>query len=474
MTPSEAWHALQRVGLRRSPRARRSARALAGPAFALLGASVGCGDADPSSANGESEDGLTALPRGSICPSCERADVAGNETSDFSGSWPACALDRAALPTDPDALAAVDQLRQAYAGALTLSLRWSVREPLPGTTSPFSTAAPTGYEPATQVSVDVVLGETEYYVGRPYITDDPVNCPDGFRVPATLYIATADGAFEVEARGSFTTLSSSLNHLRAHADLADAVGSLDLRLPPDRPHHGSLLVQIFALNEGKRGALELSLALDDPTTYAHLDATFPDDGCDFAHGFPVDADTPLPAWDGASAAQLLSDWQAALAPQRVPAVWADCTPVDLQFELGQPTGVCAGSSRTPAYRELRFDAENRLFSSDGRLDTIVPRGLITSNQLTTDQLFLRTSEPPVQLPPDELAATAGVHGVDPGNSPWLTTGISGSFVRAGGDIISASGLLRVEGLDCTPEECAYRYRETLDWPRDSSWAPYCE
>ena len=397
--------------------------------------------------------------------------MAGNETSDFSGSSPACKLDRAALPTDPDALAGIERLREAYAGTLTLPMRWKPGATVVGPESPFFAAVPAGYEPATRVNVDVVLGDTEYFVGSPANGTDPTDCPDGFRVPAALSIATDDGAFEVDAQGSFTTVPGLVNDLRAFANLADAVGSLDLNLHPDRVYRGGVFVEIVALDEGKRGSLQLSVSMEEPylATDYPLDATFPDDGCDWTHGFPIDADAPLPAWSGASAAQILSDWRASLAPLRVPAVWADCSAADVRFELGEPSLVCAGSRIGQPGGALRFDADNRVITSDGRLDTIVTRALIAA-----DGLSLNSVEPLAQLPPDEFATTAGVRGVDPGSSPWLTSAVTASVQRNGGDL-TAIGFLRVQGLECTDTDCnTYRYRETLDWPHDSSFAPSCE
>jgi hypothetical protein len=101
------------------------------------------------------------------------------------------------------------------------------------------------------------LGETEYFVGRSARGDENVDCSDWFQVPATLELSTADGALEVVAHGDFSTREGYRRYLGAVGDLADAVGTLNLHPEPSQQYRAGMSVVLEALNEGKRGSLEL-------------------------------------------------------------------------------------------------------------------------------------------------------------------------------------------------------------------------
>jgi hypothetical protein len=398
----------------------------------------------------------------------------GTETSDFGGSGPTCTGDRAPLPTAPDALGEVNRLREAYAGQLVHSLRWaSGRGFDAGGESSFFEAPPDGYDPETRVNIDVALGDTEYFVGRPVTgVGAPIECPDWFEVPATVALSTEDGAIEVTAEGRFLTAGSGRRgELSAYADLVDTIGTLNLHLDPGQAYRGRLAIKLNALNEGTRGLIELSLASAalprGPIDYP-LEAKFPNDGCSPLVGFPIAADAPLSWAGGHSAAQVIGDWGQALAPWRVPAVRSDCSLVDLSFVLGAPLRVCAGSTVDGRQALMEFDTQSRFVTSDGSIDMAVTHG-----GATPMALFLGIPDPVERIPAADFAARTGIVGVDPGNSPWLQAGFAAQFRREGTSIL-ADGLLRVEGLDCDVEDCsAFVYRETLDWPLDGGLAPYC-
>jgi hypothetical protein len=379
------------------------------------------------------------------------------------------------LPTGPDALSEVDRLREAYGGPLVHSMRWgSGRGFDAGGESSFFEAPPAGYDAETRVNIDVVLGETEYFLGRPARgVGAPIECPDWFEVPATVALSTEDGAIEVTAEGRFLTAGSGRrSELRAYADLADTIGTLDLHLDPGQAYRGGLAIYLSALNEGTRGLIELSVASaalpTGPIDYP-LEARFPDDGCSPFVGFPVAADTPLSWAGGKSAAQVIDDWGQALAPLRMPAVWADCRLVDVSFALGAPLRVCAGSTVDGRQGLMEFDTQSRFVTSDGSIDMAVTHGGATPMTLS-----LGIPDPVERIPAADFAARTGIVGVDPGNSPWLEAGLAAQFRREGTSVV-ADGFLAVQGLDCDVEDCnAFLYRETLAWPPGGALAPYCQ
>lgn len=441
----------------------------------VLSAVLACGAPDRGAAPGAPPAAMLAGPvRGPVCPSCMRPDVLGTEPSGVGSSQSACTGDRAPLPTEPDALREVDRLREAYAGSLVHSMRWGTGRGFDaGGESSFFEGPPAGYEPETRVNIDVVLGDTEYFVGRPSRVEAPSECPDWFEVPATVSLSTEDGAIEVTAEGRFrTAVSGRRGGLTAYADLADTIGTLDLHLDPGRAYRGRLAIDLTAFNEGTRGFIELSVASaalpEGPIDYP-LEARFPDDGCDPFSGFPVAVDAPLSWASGQSSAQVIGDWTQALASLRVPAVWADCRLVDVSFALGAPLRVCAGSTVDGRRALMVFDTQSRFVTSNGSIDMAVTRGSATPMALS-----LSIPDPVERIPAADFAARTGIVGVDPGNSPWLEAGFEAQFRREGTSI-AADGLLRVQGLDCDDDDCrALLYRETLDWPLDSGLAPSCQ
>jgi hypothetical protein len=474
MSQPTMLHSVQRQHRARSAARIWGGRDLSGSIF-TLSAVLACGAPDRGATPGAPPAAVFASTvRGPVCPSCTRPDVVGTETSDFGGSESACTGDRAPLPTAPDALSEVNRLREAYAGPLAHSMRWgSGRGFDAGGESSFFEAPPDGYDPETRVNIDVVLGDTEYFVGRPIRGEAPIECPDWFEVPATVALSTEDGAIEVTAEGRFrTAVSGRFSRLTAYADLADTLGTLDLHLDPGRAYRGRLTIDLNALNEGTRGFIELSVAsaaLPRGLVDYPLEARFPDDGCSPFVGFPIAADAPLSWAGGLSAAQVIDDWREALAPLRVPAVWGDCGLVDSSFVLGAPLRVCAGSTVDGRQALMDFDTQSRFVTSDGRIDMAVTRGGATPMALS-----LSIPDPVERIPAADFAARTGIVGVDPGNSPWLQAGFAAQFRREGTSIV-ADGLLAVEGLDCDVEDCsAFLYRETLAWPPDGWSAPYCQ
>jgi hypothetical protein len=439
-------------------------------ALLTLGTGAACGGS-----SGAPEGG-----RRSICPSCAKPDAtAGTETSDFSGSTSGCESVRAPLPPGAPGIEEVERMRAAYAGIMDVTLRWEngrvdVSKEFDPATSAYLEAAPTGYSPETRVAIDVALGDTEFFDGRPTY-DLALECPDWLRVPATITLSTEDGALATVANGSFDTIHGVVGSLSAQADLRDVVGTLDLMLDPEQSHRGVLSLEITASNEGKRGSLRLEVSSEAVFSPENpLRAAFPDDGCNWTSGFPISPDAPLGWANGQSADQVLADWSAALSALQVPAAWSGCVPVDVRFELGGWRDFCAHSSLVDQQGRLDFTSSSRLITVDGRMDTELPKG---SASLTG--LSLHTSELIPRVLPVDFAAQSGIVGVDAGDSPWLESHVGAVFERQA-DGIRSSGHLRVEGTSCEPHpDCdSLVTREILVWPPElgsrSGGRPYCE
>jgi hypothetical protein len=173
----------------------------------------------------------------------------------------------------------------------------------------------------------------------------------------------------VTLQGGLSTRPGSANTLRASGDLADAVGLLDLHLDPSQSYRGDLSFELYALPEGKRGELSISVSPASETTEVGvtrpLHATFPDDDCGAWEGFPVAADLPLAAFGGQSAAGIVAARNEALAALDIRGVWSDCSPSGVRFELGTPTRVC---SRSPSVttRALLSPASTRVLALGSR------------------------------------------------------------------------------------------------------------
>lgn len=279
MNRADWWYAMQleRVSLWNTRR--RGGRALLGVLLALS-TGPGCGASDPTAV---AEGGVTptssaSSERRAICPNCLRPDVAGNETSDFSGSADPCSGEPAPMPADAPGLDQVEPMRQAYGGSLDLSMRWE--QDFDPEYAKLIQSAPTGYAPKTRVSIDVVFGETAFYAGRTLSPATVAECPDFLWVPATLTLATADGALALVADGGFEIGERRREWLHAVANLADAVGTLEVELNPEQPLFGHVAINIDASNGEKQGTLGLRVS-SEPNEYLDterlLDGTFPDD-----------------------------------------------------------------------------------------------------------------------------------------------------------------------------------------------------
>jgi len=436
------------------------ARRAIGAVLALISCGVGCTGERSNGAPGDAD------PNRRVCPECAPSDVAGSETSDFSGSMDQCTGDPAPLP-EGDALSSARDIMAAYAGPFESTLRWRYPanewDPIPMLLE----APPSGYEEGTRISGNVVLGEPQFFTGRPAFADDMVECPDWFRVPASVEITTADGALAVTMEGAITMSPRWARSLRADANLADATGTLNLQFAAGSEHAGLLELELLVYPEGKRGNMILQLA-SGPSTFFALGATLPDDGCDW-RGFPAAADEPLAALDGQSAAQFLDGWRSALKsalPMR--GERADCSSserreLDVDFELGAPEHVCQGKSLFDGSAPMiTFENESRVTTSDESMGAALSIGVATPTLLS-----MRSIDPPARIAPEQFAAETGIIGVDPSSSPWLAYFSSIDFYRNEGTT-TASGYIAVEGVD---GDYAYRAAE-LRWPPDAT-AGFC-
>ena len=447
---ARGWHSLSVMD--RDSCAEGNQRRARSVAVALVCVATGCGDG-----GGPRE--------GAICPDCRRSDVAGSETSDFSGSIDECTGVPAPLP-DGAALDSVLELMAAYAGRFESTLRW--RYPAFGPPDPpfgptldtpeIVESAPSGYEESTQVSGNVVLGEMEFFAGLPASSEVTVECPDWFRVPASVEIATADAALAVTLRGEFQTSPRRSRSLRARADLASAVGNLSLQFPSGVPHAGSFDLELAVYPEGKRGRLMLELTSGE--TLDHLmTATFPDDACGVT-GFPAAADEPLASLDGQSAQEFLGEWRSALeSATPVRGLRGDCASgerrnIGVSFVVGALQHVCQGAPLHDASPVITFDSTSRLDTSDGSVNAPLPVGVATRTRLR-----MTTGDSMERIAAGEFAERTGILDVDPSGSPWLSHYVIAEFLRAEG-ITVPSGFLLVEGGD----GAAYTFHASLTWP----------
>jgi hypothetical protein len=376
--------------------------------------------------------------------------------------------------------AAMLRARHAFADPFEASLRWTEE---PGDASAFGGERSSGYEVATRVTADATLGEPQFFTGRPVAGLGSESCPDWFQLPATVELATEDGALAGTAEGYINGMS-----LTARVNLADVVGTMDLHLNPDLEFRAELYLRVRAYPEGKRGQLDFTVyeGVGHESGYWPITAEFPDDGC-ASSGFPASADTPLAWLGGQSAAAYLASWRTELSSLLVEAVQGDCAPdaysenaVELRFDLGSPeTDICQFSSWPEDGRSgtLTFNSASRLTTSDGQIDMPlsagpmpVSGGMLSASwengMLLSDGVgFYDFSE---RLPAEQFAAQLGIHGVDARNSVSLKSELQAGFSRSSGAILSG-GSLRVEGMDCpSPGQCYLSTYKRIVWPLDAT------
>jgi hypothetical protein len=380
------------------------------------------------------------------------------------------------------------EARDAYAGPFELGLRMEPLATVPaGSPSAFWSEPPSGYESSTLLSGEVVLGESRFFEGRARSSDRTVFCPDWFEVSATVPLATADGAFDVIAEGQFVLGGAGFaQNLSATADLAGATGTLDLHLDPSFEYNVELLLDLETHPAGKRGSLWLTVRrLSGPSrldsSYSALGGDFPDDGCGV--GFPASPDAPLAAFDGQSAAQVLTAWSERLAAaQPIPGVRYDCVfdgdgpltpiavPVEMRFELGAAETVCQSSPSAVRGSPggFGFAAPIRVKTSDGLIDAAFAGGSASAGDLAL------VSDPGEEIPAGEFASRTGIGGVNPGDSPWLSAIGQASFQQMG-DALASGGSLVVRGVDCeSPLGCVGTIHANLVWGADAATSvPLC-
>lgn len=447
-----------------------------------------CGDegTPAAGAGGETERGPEA---GRICPSC-RSDVAGTETSDFSGSESSCSGDPATAPGDPAWNARLEEVRGVYAGPFEASLHWAyVGLVESDSAGAFWEARPSGYEPITSVLGNVTLEPTQFYKGRPTnpSAEAGLDCPDWYHVPLTVEFATADGALAGTASGNFR-LGLGAAVARASVDLARALGTLDLHLDPELEYRGSASLNLQFHPEGKRGQISVEVSpvetrRDIELGYWPLSSDFPDDGC--TNGFPSTANAPLPWLDGLTAAQALQSWNTEIGDSPTQGLRHDCAPgsmaeapVELSFDIGAPdASICQLPAWPAAGIEggFSFGGTPRLRTSDGRIDMPFIGGSATptSLELSSDPALYPNFDPSLLIPAEQFATESGIRDVHPGNSPVLGY-YSAAYFSRGDGTLATGGTLSVMGLNCSGESCFISVHSDVRWPVDESASiPLC-
>jgi hypothetical protein len=419
-----------------------------------------------------------------VCANCVPPDVAATEPSETPDSGP-CALEPAPVPDDAQWNARIAEVRAAYDGPFDATLRWDdIGRVEPESPDAFWTARPSGYEPVTRVTGNIRLGPARFFPGRSTSSNvDGFDCPDRFEIPATIDLATSDGALAGTAHGSFS-VGSGPSRLSARIDLAEALGTLDLHLDPSLEYDGLALLSFNFHPEGKRGNIAISVVRSDVPLYGYfpLDANFPDDGCGES-GFATTSDAPLSWLDGQTAAQALASWDAALQSQPFDGRRHDCTPdavtetpVEVSFEFGAiEPALCELPAWTAGGAEggFSFRGEVRLRTSDGRIDVPLISGSATQNQLTliSDEALTPLSSTSELIPSARFAEQSGIQGVHPGNSAELGYFVAAHFLRTGSSVMS-NGSLSVEGIDCTSQpECVTSNHADVFWPLNT--LTYC-
>jgi hypothetical protein len=185
---------------------------------ALVFAGVAC-QSDPESDPDEGD--------GSLCPSCR--PNAGGETSDFgSGGGPDCAERAAELTPEVERAFRLEALRAQLAAPIALAARW-IADQDANPFTPSEDADPFGDE--LGVELEVELGEIAY------LESDV--CGNRIEAPFTVKLRADDGSLASAAQGVLRHgAGAPAAQLRAHGDLRDAMGSLELDVDERRLHLG--------------------------------------------------------------------------------------------------------------------------------------------------------------------------------------------------------------------------------------------
>jgi hypothetical protein len=311
--------------------------------------------------------------------------VAGGETSEFSGDIGSCPEIVSTEPLDldePDV-------------ASWIALAQGSHEPTLGWKRMVSSDAVQGFEEHTSLSIDVnVLRGREVVYGAGGATHDEVGVCDGLsarQLELEVALATSDGAVVAAFRRWFEPLMYEgvpggivLVEGRLNPDQdrnpVEFSGSLELGLDPALGGEPALGVSLQFDAESVRGSLSPMRSIRDESyvlnrsSWTPIVGYFPDDSCE-GNGDPIGLDEPVESLGGqtprANYGRLAAEW----AREPIPAVWMDKPfgtvldeppPTEVNQRGGEPTHACISGDHVLVHASLTIT------TADGRVNLTQP------------------------------------------------------------------------------------------------------
>jgi hypothetical protein len=394
---------------------------------------------------------------------------AGGETTDFGGSSASCGL-APGEPVTPEVAQqyALDQVKEQAGGAFQAAFRWE----------PWVGAVPTEFAVDTTIDGTITfVGEAVYHEGVSYVPG--AQCPGEVTEAVTLTLATGDESLVAADLPASLTVRTNEWLISAVVDPAMLAKHLDLNTDPL-----SFAVDIHG-GEGfdaPRGVVAFRDAVPrapraapgtpdgNTTIYGH----WPIDDCSIFE-FPIAGDTPNERLGDKTWNQVVAEaWSAVQSAQPFAARWLDgpqaevTSYTEVSLEPGVPDRLCARAGGTT----LRFTPSSRIRSSDGRVNTVLVTGLL-STQASPEpgsllDLYLDSVFPPqltgdlTFLPADQFAAVSGITGFDAAGSTELVGSVQATF-KWEQDSLRAYGMVLVIGACTYP--CASVSLASLSWDR---------
>jgi hypothetical protein len=408
---------------------------------------VACGDGDRASRSGPSA----------------ATDVAGGETSEFSGGSLAYCPEAGATVTALDLES--DELRP------WLALADGHHEATLGWTAAFVSDALGGYQPHTSVSLDVtVLGARDVVFGANDFGYEGSGCEGQRQRQFLLGIAlrTSDGALsgqfehwvspaldEKVPGGRY--LSSTLKADNWNYPLAGFESALELDVQPEGELGRELRFQLSFDAESARGSVAPYITSREPSSetgrgsWSPLAGVFPDNGC--APGWPVGLDAVDPALQE-TPNDAYARVRAALERAPVPAVWQRNVPpgdietrwTEVSLRAGEPTHACRDFQGVLVHAPLAVDTADGLVHYRTTLVTRLGPGYAEGQNVYAPL-----------LPVADFEAATGVSGVEFGSVEYAGVGVGVYSGAAADQLLGTLGLSKWEGFETRSLE------QSLEW-----------
>jgi hypothetical protein len=411
---------------------------------------VACGDGD----------------RASRSQSSLAADVAGGETSEFSGGNIAYCPEAGATLTELDVES--DELAPwvaLAAGHHEARLRW---------TAAFVSDAIGGYEPQTSVALDVtVLGARDVVFGGNDLGYEGSGCAGQRERQFLLGVAlrTSDGALsgqfehwvspavdEKVPGGRYLSSTSKADNW--DYPLAGFESALELDVQPEGELGRELRFQLSFDAESARGRIAAYITSREPSSetgrsfWSPLGGVFPDNGCE--SGWPAALDAEDPAL-GEAPIDAYAGFRAALERAPVPAVWQrnvrvvpsddiETHSTEVSLRAGEPTLACRDAQGVVVHAPFSLD------TADGQIH--YRANLVT--RLTREGIESQHEYAPL-VPVADFEAVTGVSGVEFGAVEYAGVGVGIQSDAAGDEIRGTLGVSKWEGFETRSLE------QSLEW-----------